>query len=330
MTRFTTRSWRTELRFGDEVPKVGGRNRTPQPDSGRKAVVPCPSTIHFRERRARRVAEVTLAGAIALSVIVAPGLLRGHGSRSNQAGAAADHVVQLDPPLRARPRPWPRWPCHPGAAQPGRAGHGPDEQAFRQRWTTSPTFRLSVAYANATPDQRARAHRLPVAGAPGAPAGPQAGARPWSHAAGAPAGPRAAPAAPAGRCGTASPPVSPVGQLGRQHRQRLLGRAAVQLLAPGWPTAAGPSPLTPGRRAASSRSPWPPTSTTPSTATGPGPSAEGEPEDPEAKAARPELPDRWHPDGEAARRAARRPKGKASGAGSLRRSRSRPFCGLPG
>ena len=153
----------------------------------------------FRERRARRAAEVTLAGAIALSVIVAPGLIRGHGSRSNQAGAAATTssstpaststtVAPVALPPVARPN-----PVVPVSVA--------DEQAFRHRLTVSPTFRLSVAYANATPLERLAlaAYLTPAPPAPPAPApAPAPAPKVVVHAAAAPVASAPAPAAPAG------------------------------------------------------------------------------------------------------------------------------------
>ena len=106
----------------------------------------------LRERRARRIAEVSLAGAIALSVVVTPGLLHGHGARSSQAAAVdtipAGHsstTTTVAPAVIPVAKPWD--PTQPVTAA--------DEQAFRHRWATAPTFRLTVAYANATPDQKA-------------------------------------------------------------------------------------------------------------------------------------------------------------------------------
>ena len=228
VTRFTTKSWRESCDSVTECRKYGAAYNPSSPVRGRKAAVPVPLHLPFRERRARRAAELTLAGAVALSVIVTPGLIRGHGPRTNQAGAARHHVVQRSHPFDTRP--WLRWPCRRLApSDPVAPVTVSDEQAFRHRWTVSPTFRMSVAYANATPAERPRSwptsppHRPPPP-APPAPAGPERG-RP---AAAAPVASAPAPAVP-GRIGVGSHRRLRVRrQLGRQHRQRLLGWAPVQ------------------------------------------------------------------------------------------------------
>jgi len=154
----------------------------------------------FRERRARRAAEITLAGAIALSVIVAPGLIRGHGSRSNQAGAVA--TTSSNPSTSSTSTtvaPVALTPVAP--PNPTAPVTVPDEQAFRHRWVTSPTFRLSVAYDNATPAERdaLTAYLTPAPPAPAAPAPkPAATPAPRAAVAAAPVARAAAPSVPDG------------------------------------------------------------------------------------------------------------------------------------
>jgi resuscitation-promoting factor RpfE len=154
----------------------------------------------FRERRARRAAEVTLAGAIALSVIVAPGLIRGHGSRTNQAGAAA--TTSSSAPTQSTTSTTVAPVALPPVAPPNPVAPVtvPDEQAFRHRWTVSPTFRLSVAYANATPEEQAAlvAYLTPAPPAPPAAPAPKPAPRAVVRATPAPVASAPAPAAPAG------------------------------------------------------------------------------------------------------------------------------------
>jgi resuscitation-promoting factor RpfE len=155
----------------------------------------------FRERRARRAAEVTLAGAIALSVIVAPGLIRGHGSRTNQAGAAATTSSSAPTPSSTSTTVAPVALSPVAPPNPVVPVTVSDEQSFRHRWTVSPTFRLSVAYANATPAEQAAlvAYLAPAPAAPPAPPAPAPKPAPKAvvHAA-APVASAPAPAAPAG------------------------------------------------------------------------------------------------------------------------------------
>ena len=113
--------------------------------------------LPFRERRARRVGEILLAIAVALSVIVTPGLLHGRGTRANQAAAVA---TAAHPSTTATTRPLPRLPRlprhhHSISSDPLRPWTVSDEQAFRHLWATSMLFRMRVAYGHATPRQRA-------------------------------------------------------------------------------------------------------------------------------------------------------------------------------
>jgi hypothetical protein len=91
-----------------------------------------------------------LAGAIALSLVAVPGLIHGHGSHANAEAvaatgpsstsststsiAAARHAAMIDP-------------LHPRTVSA--------EIVFRHRWETNAKFRMQVAYADATPGQRA-------------------------------------------------------------------------------------------------------------------------------------------------------------------------------
>jgi Transglycosylase-like domain len=112
-----------------------------------------PLHLPFRERRARRVGELTLAAVVALSVIVTPGLIHGRGTRSNQAAAVAAVT-----PLRS---PAPSTPSrllhhhHWTSSDAARPASVSDERAFRHLWATSPAFRMRVTYAHATPRRRA-------------------------------------------------------------------------------------------------------------------------------------------------------------------------------
>ena len=112
--------------------------------------------LPFRERRARRVGELALAGAVALSVIVTPGLLHGRGTRSNQAAAVATAATRpsttKSTPKKTRHLPRHHHRTSTDALRPSTVS---DEQAFRHLWATSATFRMRVAYAHATPRQRA-------------------------------------------------------------------------------------------------------------------------------------------------------------------------------
>ncbi len=107
----------------------------------------------FRERRARRVGELTLAAVVALSVIVTPGLIHGRGTRSNQAAAVATATplttpAPSTPSRRLRHHHW----TSSDAVRPASVS---DERAFRHLWATSAAFRMRVTFARATPRQRA-------------------------------------------------------------------------------------------------------------------------------------------------------------------------------
>jgi hypothetical protein len=107
--------------------------------------------LPFRERRARRVAELTLAAVVALSVIAIPGLLPGQDVHANQAGAVGTtttHPASTPSTTAASHAPV-------DLADPTKPVTVADEQAFRQLWSTDPAFRMSVAYAKATPAERA-------------------------------------------------------------------------------------------------------------------------------------------------------------------------------
>jgi hypothetical protein len=158
-------------------------------------------TNRFRERRGRRAVEVTLAGAIALGVIVVPGLVR-HSS-TNQAAAVAtvapSHGSGSSTSTTVAPVALP--PVAP--PNPVAPVTVPDEQVFRHRFTTSPSFRVSVALVTDTPAERAALTAFlsppPPPPAPPAPPAPKPAPRPVVHVvAPAPVVAAAAPAAPAG------------------------------------------------------------------------------------------------------------------------------------
>ena len=172
---------------------------------GRKAAS-VPLHLPFRERRARRIGELTLAGAVALSVIVAPGLIHGAGTRSNQAAAAptatshpskrrAKHATHPTRTTRTSHKAAPRSArrhrqVSSDALRPATVS---DERAFRHLWATSPGFRMRVAYAHATPRQRFALNRFFHPAPPPPPPAPRpvvvAAAAPVVHTAAAPAVP---------------------------------------------------------------------------------------------------------------------------------------------
>jgi len=119
---------------------------------GRKA-----ASVHlhlpFRERRARRVGEIVLAAAVALSVIAAPGLLHGRGTRSNQAAAVA--TAATHPSTTTTTTQHLSLHRHWTSSDALRPATVADERAFRRLWASSALFRMRVTYAHATPRQRA-------------------------------------------------------------------------------------------------------------------------------------------------------------------------------
>ncbi len=96
----------------------------------------------LRERRARRVVELGLAATVALSALIAPNLIHVDGAKTAAAAAGAPTTETTVSTA----------PLSDGSSD---SFTHYDEAAFRRRWASSPTFRMSVAYLNATPDERA-------------------------------------------------------------------------------------------------------------------------------------------------------------------------------
>jgi len=109
-----------------------------------------------RQRRARRLVELSLAVAVALGVVaVTPTILEARSGHSNQAAAAG-----TVPPAST---------SSTSSTSTTVGGAAPvvhhfdavnpvttqDEATFRLRWSTEATFRAAVAYASATPGERA-------------------------------------------------------------------------------------------------------------------------------------------------------------------------------
>jgi hypothetical protein len=117
------------------------------------------SPLFCRERRARRVAELGLAATVALSAYIAPGLFHDGG----KTVAAAAEVPTTETTVSTI--------LVPDGSSDGFTHY--NEATFRHRWTGNPTFRMSVAYLNASPDERAALDRYlvpqPPAPAPVAP-----------------------------------------------------------------------------------------------------------------------------------------------------------------
>ena len=97
----------------------------------------------LREPRARRFGEVALAGAVALSVIVAaPRLIGEHPTQTAEAAASSSDfvtnppVAQTTPELNDRTSPY-------------------DEHFLHTRMAADPTYRAKLTIATATPEERA-------------------------------------------------------------------------------------------------------------------------------------------------------------------------------
>ncbi|HEY5155540.1 MAG TPA: transglycosylase family protein [Acidimicrobiales bacterium] len=99
------------------------------------------SPLFRRERRARRAVELGLAATVALSALILPGQLHDGGSTTAAAaGAPTTETTSTTVSLS-------------DGSSDGFTHF--DEGAFRHRWAVSPTFRMSVAYLNGTPEERA-------------------------------------------------------------------------------------------------------------------------------------------------------------------------------
>ena len=98
-------------------------------------------SISFRQPLARRVAEATLAGAVALSVIVAPGLFRDTVGKNVEAAADAAPTTEAPAPEAVVPEA----PAATVQLTEAVAPLGADD----------PLSVISVAYASATPEERA-------------------------------------------------------------------------------------------------------------------------------------------------------------------------------
>jgi hypothetical protein len=96
----------------------------------------------LRQHRARRALELGLVVLIALTAVVTPGLLREDGGKTV---AAADSAPTTQTTVVV----------HDLAAEPTYGLVPVDEQAFHQGHVPSKANKLAVAYANATPEQRA-------------------------------------------------------------------------------------------------------------------------------------------------------------------------------
>ena len=105
---------------------------------------------HFlRERRARRVVELGLAATVALSALIAPNLLHAGDGKTDAAAAGAPTTEATTTTVSVS-----------DGSSDGFTHF--DEAGFRRRWASSPTFRMSVAYLNATADERAALDRYLV------------------------------------------------------------------------------------------------------------------------------------------------------------------------
>jgi Transglycosylase-like domain len=129
-----------------------------------------------------------LAGTVALSVIAAPGLLRGRGAHANQADAvvtlpaahhattsttAASHAVADQAAEAARVAAASQAAAAQAAAAQSAAASAAAQQAFLQRYATDPLFRMSVAFATATPLQRLALQAYLTPAPPAAPPAPR-------------------------------------------------------------------------------------------------------------------------------------------------------------
>ena len=108
----------------------------------------------FRERRARRVSEIALAAAVALTVIAVPGVIHGRGTRSNQAAAVAT-AASRPSTTTTRPVVLHRHWTSSDALRPATVS---DERAFRHLWETSTLFRMRITWGHASPARRAALH----------------------------------------------------------------------------------------------------------------------------------------------------------------------------
>ena len=107
------------------------------------------SPTFLRERRARRVVELGLAATVALSALIAPNLLHTDDGKTVAAAAGAPTTEATVSTV----------PVSDGSSD---SFTDYDEAAFRHRWASSPTFRMSVAYLNASADGRAALDRYLV------------------------------------------------------------------------------------------------------------------------------------------------------------------------
>ena len=139
--------------------------------------------ISFRQPRARHLAEATIAGAVALSAIVAgPGIFREHPTATVEAAAsqpAADaSTTTVAPPSAA-------------SIDPATANMSPsDANLTHIRLAHDPAHQMAVTFLNASPDEQATLIAflsLPPLPAPDATPAPQAPAAPQPAAVATPA-----------------------------------------------------------------------------------------------------------------------------------------------
>ena len=100
------------------------------------------SPLFRRERRARRAVELGLAATVALSAFIAPGLLHEGGGKTVAAAAGVPTTETTVSTALVS-----------DGSSDGFTQY--NEAAFRHRWASNPTFRMSVAYLNASDDERA-------------------------------------------------------------------------------------------------------------------------------------------------------------------------------
>jgi len=103
------------------------------------------SPLFRRERRARRVVELGLAATVALSAFIAPGLIHGGDGKTAAAAAGVPTTDATETTVSTA--------FVSDGSSDGFTHY--NEAAFRQRWASNPTFRMSVAYLNASDDERA-------------------------------------------------------------------------------------------------------------------------------------------------------------------------------
>jgi hypothetical protein len=128
-------------------------------------------SISFRQPLARRAAEITLAGAVALSVIVVPGLFRTNGGKNVEAAAAGAPA----PESTTTETPTTDVPTTEVATPPAPTPLPADD----------PLSVISLAYASASPEMRAALDQFFAPAPPPAPE-PTPAPRPQAPAASAP------------------------------------------------------------------------------------------------------------------------------------------------